>query len=89
MKNDIAGAKLSEDPKNSCTIQDLELTENNIQEISYVDSNGQPTDHKETYMAEAEFGYYYCNGCGKDWSHTALQTQEKAWKLTKEHLNEN
>lgn len=73
---------------NDCTLDDLEIVFNGIQEAYTVDRSGRSDDFKETYIGGSEFGYYSCNNCGKDWSRTVLQSQEQAWGLTKEHLAE-
>ncbi len=70
-----------------CSIEDIEICEKEISEISTVDDDGQPLDHKETDMTGAVFAYYYCDGCQTDWSFTATQTQDRAWELAKEHLD--
>lgn len=86
MKNNVSDAELSVDP-NLCQLSDIEICERGVDEVSFVDEDGNPTDHKETWMGEAEFAYYYCNECGEDWRGTAMQDQAQCWKLAKEHLN--
>jgi hypothetical protein len=86
MQNSVSDVNSAWTP--SCSIDDVEICERGIDEISYVDKDGLPTDHKETYMGEAETAYYYCDDCGEDWVVNAVQSQEQAWKLVKEHLSE-
>lgn len=89
MVNSVAGAKLSAVPENSCTLEDIEACFNGVQEIYTVGENGQMVETKETYLGESYFAYYYCTSCGEDWRETAMQDQDKCWKLAKEHLNES
>lgn len=86
MKNDGRNAKLLTD-QISCDLDDVEICERGVDEISTVDPEGMPERHKETYMGEARFAYYYCNSCTQSWSNQDFDTQEKAWVAVKEHLN--
>lgn len=86
MANDIAGAKLKV-ATNSCSILDIEICERDIDEISTVDEYGYPDRHKETYMGESRFAYYYCDECTESWSNQEYKTQAEAWDKVKEHLN--
>lgn len=88
MGNSVAVVNSDSPPKCDGDITCVEICERNVHEISYVDEDGQPTGHKETYLGEAEFAYYYCTQCGEDWSATAVQNQEQAWKLVKEHFDD-
>lgn len=85
--NSVSDAELAVD-KNFCELRDIEMCERGIDEISFVDENGFPDEHKETWMESAEFAYYYCTNCQTDWRATAVQDQEQCWKLAKEHLHE-
>lgn len=87
MNNDVSDAELAVDPKN-CTIEDLEICYRNVQEAYTVDEDGTFGEHKETYLMEAEPAYYFCDGCGTDWSVTSVQSIKDAWKLAKAHLAE-
>ena len=86
-RNGVANVKLGSS-KDLCRIQDLEICERGIDEISTVDENGAPEFHKETYMGEARFAYYYCDNCTESWSNQDFKTQQEAWEKAKEHLNE-
>lgn len=88
MGNSVAAVNSGSSPKCDGDLSCVEIAERGVQEISYVDEDGLPTEHKETYLGEAEFAYYYCTQCGNDWSATAVQSQEQAWKLVKEHFAE-
>ncbi len=83
--NSVSDAKQQVDT--NCQLSDLEMCEKGADEISEVDENGMPTHHKETYLGELEFAYYYCCECGEDWAKTAVQDQKQCWKLAKAHLN--
>lgn len=87
MKNSVPHAELEVD-KNFCTLRDIEICEKGADEVSFVDENGQPDEHKETWLGELEFAYYYCCECGEDWTKTAVQDQAKCWELAKAHLKE-
>lgn len=70
----------------SCTLEDIEICERGIDEISTVDPDGKPFEHKETYMGEARFAYYWCENCTESWSNQDFKTQEEAWEKVKAHL---
>lgn len=88
-ENAVVGAKLHTHPENSCTIEDIEMVFNGVQDVWFVDENGEATELKETSVDGQEFAYYYCNGCHQDWTETAVQSQEEAWDKVKEHLHES
>lgn len=69
-----------------CTISDVEMVYKGAQQIFSVTDEGEAGYEKSVYGDEAELAYYYCNGCTTDWSVTAVQSQDEAWKLVKEHL---
>lgn len=83
MKNSVPDAELSVVP-NSCTIDDIQSWRDFTTMYS-VDENGQEMEVVDD--TSGDFKCYYCTGCGQDWAETAVQDQDQAWKLAKEHLN--
>lgn len=71
-----------------CSINDIEVVEKGVHSVWSVDDEGDAQVHKEDYSMEAYYAYYYCDNCGDDWVINSVQTKEQAWKLAKEHLNE-
>ncbi len=71
-----------------CSIDSLELVMKGIEEVYDVDDQGQPNNVLQTYLNEAYPSYYNCSNCRQDWMINAVQSQQQAFKLAKEHLNE-
>ena len=82
--NSVSDAKQRADKK--CTINDVELVYKGVHDVYTINEDGEILELKETYGDESYFGYYYCESCGEDWSGTAFQDREQAFKLVKEHL---
>lgn len=86
MANGVSAVKQAPS-KIPCTLSDLEVCIRNIDLIYGVGLDGEPVERFMTYDAEAVIAYYACNNCRQDWSVTAVQDREAAWKLAEEHLN--
>lgn len=85
-ENGDSGAKLHIDPKNSCTIDDVEVCQRNVDTIWDVNYAGDATNYIQTNSFEGYYAYYHCRECGEVW-HIAGRTRDDTFKLVKEHLN--
>ena len=84
MTNSVETAKLTGDQ--FCTLADMQSFRD-FTTMYGVDDDGNEMEVQDD--TSGDFRCYYCTNCGKDWSETAVQSQEQAWKLAKEHLREN
>lgn len=84
MKNDAGDAKLATLPKNSCSIDDIELWED--QTMMYaIDNDGYVVHNVD--MTDGDFRCYHCNNCEENFGEGTYD-QQKSFELVKEHFNE-
>lgn len=80
--NNVSVAELEADK--NCSLEDIQSWRD-FTTMYGVNENGDEMEVQDD--TSGDFRCYYCTNCGTDWSETAVQDQEQAWTLVKEHIN--